>query len=326
MNILYIFGNGFDKAMGLATSYPEFYTYLKYNVKNGSPLFNKMISQITSDTTLWSDMELALGKFTEITTDDNEFDEFYFELNEHLQQYLTRENDKFIPIKELKSKFLVDFTKFERYLAPLDKGRFNNILNELSLSSTKDTSVINFNYTNTLEKLLEVENNLVAKYLGNNTSLVDIILVHGILGQSIIVGVDNESQIKNIDFKKIEDLKDCLVKMQSNNVMKETRHLRCSKLIERTNLIILFGVSLGDTDSCWWEKIGKNFVKRKDLLIIQHIYNPDVVYPTQMQKRGRYERKQQDFILDKMKVNEESRTPELRDRLFFTINEPIFKV
>ncbi|MFR0764060.1 MULTISPECIES: AbiH family protein [Alistipes] len=25
MNILYIFGNGFDKAQGMATSYPEFY-------------------------------------------------------------------------------------------------------------------------------------------------------------------------------------------------------------------------------------------------------------------------------------------------------------
>ena len=29
MNILYILGNGFDKAQGLATSYPEFYQYLK---------------------------------------------------------------------------------------------------------------------------------------------------------------------------------------------------------------------------------------------------------------------------------------------------------
>lgn len=49
MNILYILGNGFDKAMGMATSYPEFYKYLKENVKNGSSLFNKMMSQITSD-------------------------------------------------------------------------------------------------------------------------------------------------------------------------------------------------------------------------------------------------------------------------------------
>ena len=35
MNILYILGNGFDKAQGMATSYPEFYKYLEENVKNG---------------------------------------------------------------------------------------------------------------------------------------------------------------------------------------------------------------------------------------------------------------------------------------------------
>lgn len=29
MNILHIIGNGFDKAMGMKTSYPEFYEYLK---------------------------------------------------------------------------------------------------------------------------------------------------------------------------------------------------------------------------------------------------------------------------------------------------------
>ena len=29
MNILYIFGNGFKKAQGMATSYPEFYKYLQ---------------------------------------------------------------------------------------------------------------------------------------------------------------------------------------------------------------------------------------------------------------------------------------------------------
>ena len=29
MNVLYILGNGFDKAQGMKTSYPEFYEYLK---------------------------------------------------------------------------------------------------------------------------------------------------------------------------------------------------------------------------------------------------------------------------------------------------------
>lgn len=49
MNILYIFGNGFDKAQGMATSYPEFYKYLQEHVTSGSNLLNRMKAEITED-------------------------------------------------------------------------------------------------------------------------------------------------------------------------------------------------------------------------------------------------------------------------------------
>ena len=48
MNILYIIGNGFDRAQGMATSYPEFYKYLLEN-KEGSPLLQKMKIEIKED-------------------------------------------------------------------------------------------------------------------------------------------------------------------------------------------------------------------------------------------------------------------------------------
>ena len=77
MNILYILGNGFDKAQGMATSYPEFYEYLVNNVKDGSALLDKMKAKITEDTILWSDMESGLGEFTTTTNNAEEFDDFY---------------------------------------------------------------------------------------------------------------------------------------------------------------------------------------------------------------------------------------------------------
>ena len=52
MNILYIFGNGFDKAQGMATSYPEFYKYLQDHVTSGSNLLN----QITSVPLKWDEL------------------------------------------------------------------------------------------------------------------------------------------------------------------------------------------------------------------------------------------------------------------------------
>lgn len=325
MNVLYILGNGFDKAQGMATSYPEFYKYLTENVKDGSALLNKMKSEITENVKLWSSMESGLGEFTSATNNAEEFDDFYFELSEHLQNYLQKENEKFSPTNDLKNKFQSDFTIVSKYLGALDKERYNAFIYRHSFSS-KDISVITLNYTDTLEKILSLNASVTAKSFSNNTNLRNIIHVHGQLGESIIIGVNDETQMDNEDFRNNDDIKDCMIKLQSNRIMKETRHIQCEKLIANANIIVLMGVSLGETDLYWWELIGKNLINRKNLALIQHIYNPGAILPTQMQKRGRLERSQQNLIMQKMGIKEENWTDELRERLFFTVNAPIFKM
>ncbi len=325
MNVLYILGNGFDKVQGMATSYPEFYKYLTENIKGGSPLLEKMKSAITENTILWSDMESGLGEFTSATNNAEEFDDFYFELSEHLQNYLQKENEKFSPTNELKTKFQTDFTTISKYLGALDKERCNAFANRYNISS-KDISVITLNYTDTFEKILGLNAGITSKSFSNSTNLRNIIHVHGRLGESIIIGVNDETQMDNEDFRNNDDIKDCMIKLQSNRIMKETRHIQCEKLIANANFIVLMGVSLGETDLYWWELIGKNLINRKNLALIQHIYNPGAILPTQMQKRGRLERRQQEVIMQKMRINEENWTDELRERLFFTVNAPIFKI
>lgn len=322
MNILYIFGNGFDKAQGMATSYPEFYKYLQDNVTSGSHLLNQMIAEITEDRKLWSDMEERLGTFTDVSNNADEFGDFYFELSELLQKYLTKENDKFQPTDKLKTKFQDDFIKVNKYLGALDKDRFNRFVKKHNFAY-RDIYVITLNYTNTLEKILNLSD-ATTKSFGNNSTLRNIIHVHGLLGQSIIIGVDNETQIKNEEFKKNDDIKDLMIKEQSNLVMKETRQIQCEALINNANVIILFGVSLGDTDARWWEIIGNNLVNRNNIAIIQHLYEPNAIRRTQLQKRGRLERKQQKCLMQKMRIKEKNWSEDLTNRLFFTVNESTF--
>lgn len=325
MNILYILGNGFDKAQKMATGYPEFYKYLTENVKDGSALLNKMKSEITANVELWSDMESGLGEFTSATDNAVEFDDFYFELSEHLQNYLQKENEKFSPTNDLKTKFQTDFTTVSKYLGALDKERYNAFINRHSFSS-KDISVITLNYTDTLEKILGLSPNITTKGFGGNTNLRNIIHVHGQLGESIIIGVDHPVQMKNEAFRNNEDIKDIMIKIESNESMKETRHMECERLIANANVIVLFGVSLGETDARWWKLIGQNLKRRRNLAIIQHLYNPGAINPIQRQKIRQLERKQQKYLLQRMEVKMEIGDVDIRDRLFFTVNEPVFKI
>ena len=108
--------------------------------------------------------------------------------------------------------------------------------------------------------------------------------------------------------------------------MKERRHIDCERLIANAEVIILFGVSLGETDARWWKLIGQNLKRRKNLAIIQHLYKPGAITPTQRQRIRKLEREQQEYLLQRMEVKIEIGDVDIKDRLFFTVNEPIFKV
>ena len=64
MNIVYLIGNGFDRNLGLKTSYQDFYRFYKTQVSNNENVqkVKEMISSQQSD--LWSDLEIALGQIS----------------------------------------------------------------------------------------------------------------------------------------------------------------------------------------------------------------------------------------------------------------------
>ena len=206
MNVLYILGNGFDKAQNLKTSYPEFYDYLEK--QEGSVLLQELKSSIKRDKKLWSDMEEAFGEFTSEINTEEAFTDLYFELSGHLQTYLALENNKFTPSDELKNKFQADFVAFSRYLGELDKMRYSNFT-ALFRNTNVEINVMTLNYTFVLENLLSIKNreSNVEKTLGGSRILHNIVHVHGVLEDTIIIGVDNEQQIANQDFQMNENVK-----------------------------------------------------------------------------------------------------------------------
>lgn len=318
MKTLYIFGNGLDLAMKMKTSYPNFYEYLK--TQKGSPLLELMKQEIDGNKGMWSDMEKAFGLFTGKMKTVEELESLYYELSDYLRKYLRQEEDAFKPSVELKNKFVDDIIAPDKYLSERDKEYYNDFcrINRLS-QSYKDSNIMTFNYTNTLETILNWS--IVPKEFINQ-----IVHVHGILDDAIIIGVDNENQISNGVFRNSLRAKDILVKSQSNQVMGYRRQVVCENLIKQAHLIILFGVSLGETDGHWWKLIGEQFVKRKDLCIIQHLYDSQVIMPSKKQMIGQIERKQRHVFREKMSAKTQIEWPlESEKRLLFVTNSEAFK-
>ena len=108
-NCVYIFGNGFDLRMGMATSYPDF---LKYYAKMEIPdndvasVKQMFLSKVRKEEgEHWKDLEIALGLFTKEVSDVELFKDFYRDLNRSLKDYLT--------IVEQKSPLISDEDKIK---------------------------------------------------------------------------------------------------------------------------------------------------------------------------------------------------------------------
>lgn len=320
MKILYIFGNGLDIAQGLATRYSDFYKYLES--KEGSFLLDEMKDSISSTTELWSDMEVGLGVFTKVALENEDFENFYYELSDHLQDYLKQEEGKFTPTKEICDKFIKGLENLITGMEGGDVTRFNGHVLR-NFNPAKDISIITLNYTHTIEKLtkhIEFDSKI-----SSNIEFVDnIIHLHGELDDTIVIGVDNEAQIANDDFKNNEAIKDILVKEQSNFVMKNGKADRCRQLIREANIIVLYGVSLGETDARWWKYIGNVLVNTRNTLIIQHIFNPKYkILRTRRQQLGRMEREAMEILSSKLNIDKELLN-DLRYRIFFIYNSTAF--
>ena len=321
MNVLYILGNGFDLAMGLKTSYPDFYKYLEK--LTGSELLEKMKDEIKADKKNWSDMEEAFGKYTLNLKSQNELGDLYKDLTLCLQDYLMLEQKQFNPTYEQKKSFSNEFSSpVDSFIKGTDIQKFNSMILK---NSDYHFNVVSFNYTDTLEKLLDYDENKEWKATLRSGTMGRIVHVHGVLGDSIIFGVDNTRQIANISFKRKRDATDLLIKKNSIEVLKSQDYEIFEKLITEANLIILYGVSLGLTDKSWWRKIKDELSNREDLRLVVHVFSPNSDHRTK-QFAGHDERNFERLFVERSGLQFKKLPEELKDKVIFTVNSKAFKL
>lgn len=64
MNIVYLIGNGFDRNLGLKTSYQDFYQYYQQQPSSTEDILKIKQLMKNEPSEFWSDLELALGRIT----------------------------------------------------------------------------------------------------------------------------------------------------------------------------------------------------------------------------------------------------------------------
>ena len=72
-----------------------------------------------------------------------------------------------------------------------------------------------------------------------------------------------------------------MIKPRMNELSKEIRVSEAFEAINSSAVIVLFGMSIGETDQCWWKHIAKHMLKTPHchLVVIDYIQNYDPTFP-----------------------------------------------
>lgn len=261
MNITFFIGNGFDINIGLSTRYSNFYPYF---LKNSNA--NNMIRHwLDKNEKLWSDLEEKLGQ--EISKiPEGKLEQFYDdkdELDRLLIEYLEKEQEKY-EFKEPES-IIKEFSKSMLYFYDeLPDKDVISIKKTMEVYKNEDFlySYITFNYTNILDRIVSLfdeKSTVISTHQGNTSvksnKISQIIHIHGTTDEEMILGVNDIDQIGNDSLKKEEIFLDTFVKRRMNNNIGQRKTEKAMDVINKSHIICVFGMSIGNTDKMWWEAL-----------------------------------------------------------------------
>lgn len=279
MNITFLIGNGFDLGLGLETQYKQFYKeYTRTKSESGNIL--KFKTEIAQNIEQWSDFEVALGKHCNGKQKEEVLSQFE-NFVEAFIKYLTIQEARIVDInqEEIAETFLKAMKTFYN-VRTADKEAIETLFANNAHTQHK-YKFISFNYTKCVDLFVASYSKIVKEkqlshtYQGTTkVSSVDknVIHVHGYTQENMIMGVNDISQIDNEEFRKDEEIVEEIVKPRANINAKMNYDVMATNAIKESQLICIYGMSIGETDKKWWELI-INWLHEsanRRLLILKH--------------------------------------------------------
>lgn len=336
MNILFLVGNGLDLQYGLKTRYRDFYDYQipKYKEKKDENYKNYIYEAIKKDICNqycnWSDLELNIGKISSEYAIFNKnkwgkFVEDFVEVGKNLYDYLKEQDENF----NIDGKVI----NFEETLSNLPNDleglHSRKLLAYINIKSDYKhfVNIMTFNYTSVFDRLFERSTLKINGTLCGDdiTEIEKVYHAHGMLGNNPIFGVSSAEQLSNLmdeevteEFIKEKIIKNCLSTANQDN----------AQLINSADLIIIFGMSIGETDGYIWEKIAKKSIN-SGIPIVIYQYNDKFDYSHPSNTKNESKNVKDNFIknanVNNMNLSKADKE-KLENNILIAINKPIFEI
>lgn len=279
MDVVFFIGNGFDLQLGMKTSYRQFlelYTSLPSSDRDIAE-FREYLRSDKGE--WWSDAELGMGQYLGHFS-DNTLNTYFKRIRDFklkLAEYLDKENEDYdVADSPLVIEAFKDFLLHSTNDVMLHSHKLH--LNELRRNNDTFYHFITFNYTDALDRIIEACGNdhpleqfekptLAGKRIFNS-KLGTVIHVHGTLRSSLIMGVDNPTQLNSVNIQNYSKLNRTMLKPLVNDELGRDEVEAATNLIDNSSFLFFYGLSFGETDKTWWDKIRQKIVTDANCQVI----------------------------------------------------------
>ena len=256
MNITFLIGNGFDLRLGLKTKFVDMYTdYIhKYSANEVVRNFKKVLQQSApNEFETWGDFEMAMAKYAANFQSESDLILCIRDFKEHMGEHLKKEQDTFRKYVEENSGYIACAKEMGRSIDQFHKGQTPNVINTIETIGNMNLAhyeFITFNYTSLLDDILSY----FLKY-SELTDAKNLIHIHGHLDTDVVLGVDSIEQFGHLPYTLSKRGKRAFIKPSFNEEFDLSRVKAAEKAIEESDVICIYGMSLGQSDQTWIKKI-----------------------------------------------------------------------
>lgn len=327
MEITFLIGNGFDLGLGMKTQYSQFIPQYIEKSKGKKEVLKDFSEELGKNINKWSYFEKQIGEYTLEFSKDNK-DELIDQLEDFETEFICylidQENKLELNDSESIGKFFQEsilgfYETLHTESIDSIKGVFSKYAQE-----NRYYNFISFNYTQALDKCLDKiqKKKINTRTILNNTytdTIGKIVHVHGMCNKFPIMGLNDIDQIKNPELASDQRFSNYLIKPSLNRLHRMGNATNASKIINESTIICIYGMSLGETDLLWWNKIitWLNASTDRHLIIFEH--DNDFFSSSQFG----WIRKM-NFLIDKLQMfNKDSgiKVESLRDRIHLSIED-----
>lgn len=294
MTITYLIGNGFDIGLNLKTDYRSFIDW--YLAKSDvEPPVEWMRGEMRQHPDTWGDAEMAFGKLKFGEHGESPlpvFHKCYDAFTEAFNEYIVGRNNLFeitkVDRRKTAEEFLGCAINLHEYMSSQCRTFY---LDQMNLQSV-EVNFLTFNYTNTLEQILDFHPGRPNEYsvqVSNNRTIKVVVKnichVHGTLDDAYVFGVDSLDQIADAEVRRYCERNGGMLKSRADEKLGLLNRNRGMDMIRRSQRLVTFGLSFGPSDTSWWNLLF-NRVFREGAWLVMCPFRDDLPERLSAKKRG----------------------------------------